>query len=145
MNLQPKHLQSSARPIELLELFSLLKKKRGLLLEYYYILSNIQYYNCSYLRKRVMETSRLEPEITICKIAVLPIKLCPLWYNSILSEKRLERSRRKPAKLKFALSTNSSTRIIYIFRYIAKPYLYILRREWFEHSSQPSWAVCFTN
>ena len=25
-----------------------------------------------------METSGLDPEITICKIAVLPIKLCPL-------------------------------------------------------------------
>jgi hypothetical protein len=25
-----------------------------------------------------METSGLDPEITICKIAVLPVKLCPL-------------------------------------------------------------------
>ena len=25
-----------------------------------------------------LETSGLDPEITICKIAVLPIKLCPL-------------------------------------------------------------------
>jgi hypothetical protein len=40
-----------------------------------------------------METSGLDPEITICKIAVLPIKLCPLIGNlPILSEKRLERS-----------------------------------------------------
>ena len=38
-----------------------------------------------------METSGIDPEITICKIAVLPIKLCPLiWF---LSEKRLERLR----------------------------------------------------
>ena len=29
-----------------------------------------------------METSGLDPEITICKIAVLPIKLCPL-VNSL--------------------------------------------------------------
>ena len=26
-----------------------------------------------------METSGLDPEITICKIAVLPVKLCPLF------------------------------------------------------------------
>ncbi len=40
-----------------------------------------------------METSGLDPEITICKIAVLPIKLCPLINKlPILSEKRLERS-----------------------------------------------------
>ena len=35
-----------------------------------------------------MEILGLDPKIAICKIAVLPIKLCPL-----LSEKRLERSR----------------------------------------------------
>ena len=41
-----------------------------------------------------METSGLDPEITICKIAVLPIKLCPLnYYKFNLSEKQLERSR----------------------------------------------------
>ena len=41
-----------------------------------------------------METSGLDPEITICKIAVLPVKLCPLAkYFYYLSEKRLERSR----------------------------------------------------
>jgi hypothetical protein len=28
-----------------------------------------------------METSGLDPEITICKIAVLPIKLCPLLLH----------------------------------------------------------------
>ena len=28
-----------------------------------------------------METSGLDPEITICKIAVLPIKLCPRGKN----------------------------------------------------------------
>ena len=44
-----------------------------------------------------MEISRLEPEITICKIAVLPIKLYPLIIN-ILSEKRLERSRHNVSK-----------------------------------------------
>ena len=38
-----------------------------------------------------MEISGLDPEITICKIAVLPIKLCPLsliykyiWFIKIL-------------------------------------------------------------
>jgi hypothetical protein len=30
-----------------------------------------------------METSGLDPEITICKIAVLPIKLCPPYYYII--------------------------------------------------------------
>ena len=38
-----------------------------------------------------METSGLDPKIMICKITVLPIKLCPL-YNYI-SEERFERSR----------------------------------------------------
>jgi hypothetical protein len=28
-----------------------------------------------------METSGLDPEITICKIAVLPVKLYPPYYN----------------------------------------------------------------
>jgi hypothetical protein len=31
--------------------------------------------------KKVLETSGLDPEITICKIAVLPVKLCPLKKN----------------------------------------------------------------
>ena len=30
-----------------------------------------------------METSGLDPEITICKIAVLPVKLCPLLLTRI--------------------------------------------------------------
>lgn len=57
MNLQPKQLQRSARPIELHEL---------------------------------MEISGVDPELTICKIAVLPIKLYPLKK---VSEEGLEPSR----------------------------------------------------
>lgn len=53
MNLQPRSLQDPALPIELLEL-------------------NL------YL---IMETSGIEPEITTCKVAVLPIKLCPLYKD----------------------------------------------------------------
>lgn len=53
MNLQPRSLQDPALPIELLEL-------------------NL------YL---IMETSGIEPEITTCKVAVLPIKLCPLYID----------------------------------------------------------------
>ena len=34
-----------------------------------------------------METSGLDPEITICKIAVLPVKLCPPYYNIIYKKK----------------------------------------------------------
>ena len=74
-----------------------------------------------------METSRLEPEITICKIAVLPIKLCPLFII-YYPRNDLNVHDITSAKLKFALSTNSSTRIFNIN--IAKlPIDYILRRE----------------
>src|SRR5271154_1750483 len=80
-----------------------------------------------------METSRLEPEITICKIAVLPIKLCPLFIIIYYPRNDLNVHDIKPAKLKFALSTNSSTRIfifsymiyIYIYIYILKIYIYV--------------------
>ena len=50
-----------------------------------------------------METSGFDPEITIRKIAVLPVKLYPL-YNIYyyISEKRIERLRFYSIKLKFA-------------------------------------------
>jgi hypothetical protein len=75
-----------------------------------------------------METSGLDPEITICKIAVLPIKLYPLstfkltkkflgcTYKYILSivfyypRNDLNVHELKSIKLKLILSTNSSTR-----------------------------------
>ena len=87
-----------------------------------------------------MEIPGLDPGITICKIAVLPVKLYPLLCKNIivkisadkgfaplyldhesimllitstciyLSEKRLERSRFSSINLKIILSTNSSTR-----------------------------------
>jgi hypothetical protein len=80
-----------------------------------------------------METSGLDPEITICKIAVLPIKLYPLStfklsnfklylvliiiiYQYILSivlfypRNDLNVHELKSIKLKLILSTNSSTR-----------------------------------
>ena len=53
MNLQPKHLQCSALPIELLELYVVI----------------------------LMEISGLDPEITICNIIVLPIKPYPLYAD----------------------------------------------------------------
>jgi hypothetical protein len=31
----------------------------------------------------ILETSGLDPEITICKIVVLPVKLCPLLLKKI--------------------------------------------------------------
>jgi hypothetical protein len=84
-----------------------------------------------------MEIPRLDPGITICKIAVLPVKLYPLNiyadkglaplyldHESImllftstcidLSEKGIEPLQLASAKLKLALSTNSSTRTIKI-------------------------------
>lgn len=36
-----------------------------------------------------METSGLDPELTICKIAVLPVKLCPLSLIYIFFYKTL--------------------------------------------------------
>jgi hypothetical protein len=51
LNSQPKHLQCSAQPIELLELF----------------LFNL-------------EILGIEPKMTKCKFAILPIKLYPLYY-----------------------------------------------------------------
>ena len=33
----------------------------------------------------IMETSGLDPEITICKIVVLPVKLCPLIKNKLIT------------------------------------------------------------
>ena|SRR5580692_2017932 len=106
-----------------------------------------------------METSGLDPEITICKIAVLPIKLCPLiivvfiirikygvfiltvsaYFGTVLYiENKSNKSKKAKAirvrkqkhilisypkedlnlydvistKLKFVLSTNSSTRTL---------------------------------
>jgi hypothetical protein len=60
-----------------------------------------------------MEILGFEPKITICKIAVLPIKLYPLEFlHKPISEKRLERLRLTSINLKIILSTNSSTRII---------------------------------
>ena len=65
-----------------------------------------------------METSGLEPEITIRKIAVLPIKLYPrkktlLKKNYIFFYPKNELNVHDiiSVKLKFTLSTNSSTRI----------------------------------
>ena len=55
-----------------------------------------------------LETSGLDPEITICKIAVLPIKLCPLLYYP---RNDLNVHDITSIKLKLILSTNSSTRI----------------------------------
>ena len=91
MNLQPKHLQCSALP----DWAS---------------------------RASILETLGLEPKITKCKFVVLPVRLCPLapcfhkkkikTKNTGLSEKRLERLRYLSTKLKFVLSTNSSTRIL---------------------------------
>ena len=60
MNLQPKHLQSSALPGW---------ASRALIKTLF--INNV---------RTSMETSGLDPEITICKIAVLPVKLCPPYY-----------------------------------------------------------------
>lgn len=49
-----------------------------------------------------MEKSGSDPELTICKIAVLPIKLYPLK----ISKEGLEPSRPKPTKLKFVVFSN---------------------------------------
>ena len=81
-----------------------------------------------------METSGLDPEITICKIAVLPIKLYSLYFytNSYpkndLNVYDLHQQSLKLSCLPFpALG------------------LFALRPEWFEHSSKLSWAAGFTN
>ena len=37
-----------------------------------------------------METSGIDPEITICKIAVLPIKLCPLIVLHKLNQRLMK-------------------------------------------------------
>ena len=59
MNLQPKHLQSSALPGWASRAFNL-----------YMFIS---------LCEKIMEILGLDPKITICKIAVLPVKLYPLF------------------------------------------------------------------
>ena len=66
-----------------------------------------------------MEISGLDPKITICKIDVLPVKLYPLSlnYNTNYPRNDLNVYGNKPAKLKFALSTYSSTRTILIYKY----------------------------
>ncbi len=105
-----------------------------------------------------MEISGLEPKWKICKINILPIKLYPLnlftlilkvnnplkyaTYLSMYPRNDLNVYGIKPAKLKIALSTNSSTRTVYTrYNYLG----YILRPEWFEHSSKLLWTVGFTN
>ena len=82
-----------------------------------------------------MEISGIEPEIAMCKINVLPIKPYPLVII-IIDKKDIQKTTwtftaTKPANLKIALSTYSS--------------IWIVRPEWFEHSSKLSWAACFTN
>jgi hypothetical protein len=91
-----------------------------------------------------METSGLDPKIMICKITVLPIKLCPL-YNYI-SEERFERSRhvcQQSLNLHClpipALGLSYKKYMDYIIVIV------ILRPKWLEHLSKPSWAVCFTH
>ena len=56
-----------------------------------------------------MEISGYDPKISICKIEVLPIKLYPLYPKNDLNVHDY-----KPASLKFALSTDSSIRIMQI-------------------------------
>ena len=67
-----------------------------------------------------METSGLEPEMTTCKIVVLPIKLYPLknkctYIVPLFSYPKNDLNVHDfiSVKLKLTLSTNSSTRIIY--------------------------------
>ena len=114
-----------------------------------------------------MEILGLDPKITICKIAVLPVKLYPLAIQILLTHLGIEPRMWRwkchvlttwlvglynfsfaypkndlnvydilSINLKFILSTNSSTRIYDKC---------MLRPEWFEHSSELSWAACFTN
>jgi hypothetical protein len=64
LNLQPKHLQSSALPGW---------ASRAL----YLARSVIMHFFCS---NKYVEILGLDPKITICKIAVLPIKLYPLFF-----------------------------------------------------------------
>ena len=60
-----------------------------------------------------MEIAGLEPEITICKIAVLPIKLYPLYYILLKYPKEdLNLYDIRSLNFKLRLSTNSSTRIL---------------------------------
>ena len=60
-----------------------------------------------------METSGLDPEITICKIAVLPIKLCPLAkLINAYPKNDLNVHDVISINLKIILSTNSSTRTL---------------------------------
>ena len=96
-----------------------------------------------------METSGLEPEMTTCKIAALPIKLCPLFllkkvkihikiyhkYTLIdtffYPRNDLNVHEISSVNFKFTLSTNSSTRIYNtLFEYTTPyvhtiPYIYI--------------------
>ncbi len=60
-----------------------------------------------------METSGLDPEITICKIAVLPVKLCPLANSFFYFYPKNDLNVHDviSIKLKIILSTSSSTRM----------------------------------
>lgn len=79
MNLQPRSLQDPAQPIELLEL--IFKKRQfplNSILNYLLLSNNAEF-------RLELETSGLDPEITICKIVVLPVKLCPLIKNKLIT------------------------------------------------------------
>lgn len=123
----------------------------------------------------VLEISGLEPETKICKINVLPIKPYPLacgmckrrytyifffcncitlvikviqettWTFTVIYQ-RILRSLCLPIPA-LGLILIFYKNVTYLLSCVFVMYAtsFILRLEWFEHSSELSWAVCFTN